>query len=163
MRDKTLAMSRNLLNTKDRLLNTVQPLNELQEREVKDPEIIKILNSLHEINSELADYEKQVTPGIKDAQFLEQEVEEMLKFNKANKLDDATKILIQIDANVSDLNADTKNAYLKFKELKGLIENAKNHQCSHDHDLTSKLKQIEIEVVKIERDLDSTDGSIADL
>ena len=102
-------------------------------------------------------------PKTKDAQFLEQEVEEMLKTNKSNKLDEATKIMNQLDANISDLNGDTKNAYLKLKELKELIVKAKNHQCNHDHDLAGKLKQIDIDVVKIERDLDGAEGSIADL
>lgn len=71
-------------------------------------------------------------PRTKDTDFLEQEVEDMLKKNKNCKHCDATKILNQIDANLSDLDGDTKNAYLKLAELKDLIVKAKKHQCSHD-------------------------------
>jgi hypothetical protein len=39
--------------TRDKLISVVQPLNELAEREVKEPELGRILKALDEINAEL--------------------------------------------------------------------------------------------------------------
>jgi len=46
-------MKERLGNTRDRLINAVQPLNELGEREVKKPEIEDILKQLDVINEDL--------------------------------------------------------------------------------------------------------------
>jgi len=53
MRDD-VEKNRNQLNaTREKLIAIVQPLNELAEREVKEPELGRILKALDEINADL--------------------------------------------------------------------------------------------------------------
>ena len=52
----------NLDKTRDELIDCVQPLNELSEREVKQPEIEKILVKLDKIIEDLMGLERKVLP-----------------------------------------------------------------------------------------------------
>ena len=78
---------------RDRLINVVQPLNELAEREVKEPEIGRILKALDEMNEELQGLDREIMPKIKEIDGLDVEVEELLKRNKRNKIDEAIRKL----------------------------------------------------------------------
>lgn len=50
LEDDLITMKENLSATRDHLIEVVQPLNELDEREVKQPEIDGILNALDQLN-----------------------------------------------------------------------------------------------------------------
>ena len=51
-----------LNKTRDDLIDCVQPLNELGEREVKQPEIEKILRALDKIIEDLMNQERDILP-----------------------------------------------------------------------------------------------------
>ena len=111
--------------TKDRLINVVQPLNELREREVKENEISNILKNLDEIHGDLGNRMGLLFPKIKHVKKIGNEVDDLLNKNKRNKVDDAINKIKRLDANIGDLNGDTENAFRKLTELKTLMKKAK--------------------------------------
>lgn len=85
-------MQQKLANTRDKLIDTVQPLNELEEREVKSPEIQEILKKLDIINDNLLEQETALPRG-KDIDNLKKEVDDMLEKNKEMKISEANRKL----------------------------------------------------------------------
>ena len=102
-------------------------------------------------------------PKIKEIEGLDVDVEELLKRNKRNKIDEATRKLQRLDQNIDDLVGNTENAFRKMTELKSLLESAKQNQGRDDQELASKLRNIEVEILKIEKDLKNTDDNVNDL
>ena len=62
LQDDLEAMKEDLGKTHDGLINTVQPLNEVGEREVKKPEFDEILKKLHGYNKDLNARERDIMP-----------------------------------------------------------------------------------------------------
>lgn len=129
--------------TRDKLITIVQPLNELAEREVKEPELGRILKALDEINADLQLQDRDISPKTKEIDDLDKEVDSMLKRNKRRKIDTAAGKLAQLDASIDDLMGDTTAAFKKLDELKDLLEDAKANQGRDDPELAIKLKAIE--------------------
>ena len=65
-RDNIESLRNRLGQNRDRLINVVQPLNELAEREVKEPEIGRILKALDEMNEQLGSLDREIMPKIKE-------------------------------------------------------------------------------------------------
>ena len=72
--------------TRDFLLNLVQPLNELGERQIKTPEINHILQELIDLLRDLQELEKEIQLKLKALEKLKIEVDNMLEKDKFNKI-----------------------------------------------------------------------------
>jgi len=82
-------MKDNLAKAHTSLINMVQPLNELGEREVKKPEIDDILKKLNNMNKDLNAMERDILPKRQAIQSLMGDVENMLERDKGRKVDEA--------------------------------------------------------------------------
>jgi len=82
-------MKEDLGKSHDALINTVQPLNEVGEREVKKPEIDDILKKLNGMNKDLNARERDILPIRQAIQGLLGDVENMLERDKGRKIDEA--------------------------------------------------------------------------
>ena len=149
--------------TRDKLIAIVQPLNELAEREVKEPELGRILKALDEINADLQLQDREISPKTKEIDDLERDVDSMLKRNKRRKIDAASQKLARLDASIDDLMGDTTSAFKKLDELKDLLEDAKANQGRQDPELASKLKSIELDALRLEKELKDADNQLNDL
>ena len=74
LQDELDKMKDNLGATRDSLIEYVQPLNELDERPVKQLEIDQILNELDAVNESLMGQEREILPKSQDIGELEKEV-----------------------------------------------------------------------------------------
>jgi len=82
----------------------------------------------------------------------------MLKRNKRRKIDAASQKLARLDASIDDLMGDTTSAFKKLDELKDLLEDAKANQGRQDPELASKLKSIELDALRLEKELKDADN-----
>ena len=103
LRDCLETMKNDLGKNRDRLVSIVQPLSELGEREVTQPEIEKILASLKALNVELANKEKDFAPRKAEVDALVADVDHMLEKAKGRKIDEAQDLLNQLDGQIEDL------------------------------------------------------------
>jgi len=71
---------------KDKLMDVIQPLNELGDREVKTPEIQRILEKLKEIEKELKDAEAELADTKKLTDTLNDDVDKLIESEKNNKI-----------------------------------------------------------------------------
>lgn len=79
------------------LINMVQPLNELGEREVKQPEIDDILKKLNNMNKDLNAMQRDIQPKKTAIEALMGDVESMLERDKGRKVDEAEQLLNDLD------------------------------------------------------------------
>mmetsp|Transcript_21886 Transcript_21886/g.33965 ORF Transcript_21886/g.33965 Transcript_21886/m.33965 type:complete len:500 (-) Transcript_21886:2632-4131(-) len=140
LRDDLEKKRENLSNTRDKLINHVQPLNELGEREVKKPEIEEILKGLDTINDELRAQERDLVPKSQQIEDLDQEVNDMLEKDKGRKIEAAEDKLNSLDDKIGDLALKKEDALKKLAELKDLLAQAKETTGRDDPDLLAKLK-----------------------
>jgi len=94
---------------------------------------------------------------------LDSDVDNLLKRNKRRKIDDASAKLAQLDALCNSLAGDTTLAFKKLAELKGLLDDAKAKQGRQDPELAKKLRDIESEALRLERELKDADEQLEDL
>jgi hypothetical protein len=110
LQDDLESMKENLGATRDTLIDVVQPLNELDEREVKQPEIDHILNALGKINTSLMVQVKEIMPKNQEIGELEIELMNMLDKNKGNKINEAVDKLKLLIISVNDLGKNKDHA-----------------------------------------------------
>jgi predicted nucleic acid-binding Zn-ribbon protein len=63
----------------------------------------------------------------------------------------------------NSLQGDTAAAFRKLEELKDLLEDAKAKQGREDPELMNKLRAVEAEAVRLERELREADDNLNDL
>ena len=148
---------------KDLLKVTIQPMNEIGEREVKTPEIQKILEKLTVINNDLGKSGSAVGDLQRDVVELEGDVNELLEGDKDRKIGEADAKLAALDATIDDLNLKRADALKKLIEYKDLIEAAKVDPGKSDPDVLAKLKKLEAEASLIAKEIKDIDEKAADL
>jgi hypothetical protein len=79
-------IQQDMQDAKDRLMEVIQPLNELGDREVKTPEVQKILEKLKGIEKELKECEAELVETKKESDFLCDEVDKLIESEKNNKI-----------------------------------------------------------------------------
>jgi len=119
-------------DAKDKLMDVIQPLNELGDREVKTPEIVKILEQLKAIEKKLKDCEADLGETKKRGDQLGEEVDQLLEGEKSRKVQDADEQLGKLDKALADLADLKKDAQKKLEIYKDLIEAAKKNEGKQD-------------------------------
>jgi chromosome segregation ATPase len=71
--------------------------------------------------------------------------------------------LAKLDALCKSLQGDTTAAFRKLGELKDLLEDAKARQGREDSELMNKLRAIEADAARLERELKDVDDQLNDL
>lgn len=162
LEDEILAMKENLSATRDNLIEVVQPLNELDEREVKQPEIDGILNALDAVNESLMGQEREILPKSAEIQDLEKDVLGMLDKDKGNKINDGEDKLSALDDLIIDLASNKNEALEKLAVLKNAISDSKRAARS-DPELQHKIKEMEEDTKGLDRDVNDIDRKIDDV
>jgi chromosome segregation ATPase len=124
---------------------------------VKEPELARILKALDEINADLQLKDRDINPKTKEIDELDRDVDSLLKRNKRRKIDEASQKLAQLDNIIGELQGDTAAAFRKLEELKDLLQDAKANQGREDPELAAKLKVIESEALRLEKELREAD------
>ena len=78
---------------KDKLMEVIQPLNELGDREVKTPEVQKILEKLKEIENDLKEADADLGETKKEVDQLNDEVDKLIESEKNAKIQQADEEL----------------------------------------------------------------------
>lgn len=156
-------MKDNLAKAHSSLINLVQPLNELGEREVKKPEIDEILKKLNNMNKDLNAMERDILPKRQAIQSLMGDVENMLERDKGRKVDEAESLLNDLDDQIDDLALKREDLFKKLSEYKSLITQAKTKEGRDDPELMGKLKELEGEAKALEREIVDLDQKMSDL
>lgn len=118
-------MQAKLSDAKDKLVNDIQPLNEISEREVKQPEIEKILMNLGNTNVELDGISEGLIPTRGDVDQLDIDVDKLIADAKNKQIEQAAALLDELNAQLDDLDKVKNNATEKLEEYKALIKDAK--------------------------------------
>lgn len=163
LRDKLEKEEEDIANAKDKLMATVQPLNEIAERDVKTPEIKKVLDGLKDVNRKLDKSKDNLKDLFELARNLNDDVNEMLEGDKDRKIGEADKKLAELDAVIDDLNDKRADAIKKLGAYQDLIERAKEDPGKSDPKLLDKIKKLEGEAKLIGKDLKDIDEKLADI
>jgi len=163
LRDEGEGVQKDIGKSKDKLMDIISPLNELAEREVKTPEIEKVLKGLGAINKDLGDFKDDIKDLEKKVKNLQDDVDDLLEGDKERKIDEAQRKLAELDAKIGDLNLDRADAAKHLKEYQDLIEDAKEEPGKSDPVLLQKLKKLEGEAKQIGKELRDNDEKAADL
>ena len=89
LRDKIEKLSDQLGQARDSMDSTIQPLNELNEREVKMPEVDKVHNALKGLMNDLKGINAELPPLARDGEDLKEDVDKLLEKEKDRKIRDA--------------------------------------------------------------------------
>ena len=138
-------------------MDVIQPLNELGEREVLRPEIMKIVDDLKAILSKLKNSEMQFTPLKKELAKLAKDTEDLLEGEKERKIQAADARYGDLEKALEDLDDLKFAAAAKLKQYQGMIDDAKANEGQQDPQLMGRLKQLEKEAAAIEKDLRDID------
>lgn len=152
-RTQVEAAKARLNSAKDELQEDIEPLNQLGDREVRQPEIERVKAALRQVSEELADLGTDLSPCIEDLQNLDSELDDMLNKEKEQKILHAGDLLRDLDAAIKDLAGRKKDAEEKLALYKKLIAEAKKDEGKEDPVLLEQLKKLENEAAEIERDL----------
>jgi len=120
-------------------MDIIQPLNELADREVKKPEIAKILEHLKNIVAAIKKVEGDLGSSEDHAHDLEKGVNELLEQEKERKIQEAGDKVKDLERSLADLDDLKKDALKKLEEYEHLIDEAKNNEGQDDSHLLGKL------------------------
>lgn len=146
-------IQQDMQESKDRLMDVIQPLNELGDREVKTPEVQQILEKLKEIEKELKDTEGELAETKKAVDQLNAEVDKLIESEKNNKIQDADEQLGNLDKALADLADLKKEAQRKLQKYQDMIAAAKDNEGQVDPQLMGTLKKLEKEAEAIKDQL----------
>jgi len=93
IQDKLEAVQADMARENDNLMDIIQPLNELGEREVKTPEVKKILEKLKEIEAKLNDTHAKLGKSRDDVDKFNDDVNRLLEDQKGKKIEEADQKL----------------------------------------------------------------------
>ena len=139
--------------TKDKLNDIIQPLNELLEREVYQAELEKIVDVLKKIIADLTKTEHALVPSKKEISELLREIEALLHDEKENKVKACDAEIVPIDRKVAEMTDAQLEAERKLKIYEDLLKDAKLHDAAQNPQLLGKLKQLEKEADLIDTEL----------
>lgn len=115
------------------------------------------------MNKDLNAKERDILPKKQAIQSLMGDVENMLERDKGRKVDEAEKLLNDIDDQIDDLALKREDLYKKLGEYKSLIAQAKSKEGRDDPELMAKLKELEGEAKALEREVADLDQKMNDL
>lgn len=144
-------------------MDIIQPLNELGDREVKTPEVQKILDELKKMDAELKDTEGLLAETKKDVDALNDEVDKLIEGEKNNKIQDADKQLGLLDKALADLADQKKEAQKKLQKYQDMIAAAKDNEGQNDPQLMGTLKRLEKEAEAIKEQLKDIEAKDKDI
>ena len=163
LREKLENLQQNMQEQKDMLMDIIQPLNELGDREVKTPEIEKILEQLKVIQEELRGAEATLALTRAETDQLVDDVEKLIEGEKNNKIQDADEQLGKLDLALADLDGLRKDAQKKLEKYKDMIQAAKENEGQTDPQIMGILKKLEKEADGIKdqlKDIEAKDKEI---
>lgn len=131
-------------------MDIIVPLNELGDREVKKPEIAKILEELQKVAAAIAEAENDLGPLENDTKQVEEDVNDLLNKEKERKIGMVDDKLKDLERTLGELGDLKKDALDKLDEYLDLIDEAKANDAVDDPQLAGKLAQLEKEAKVIE-------------
>lgn len=134
---------------KEKLMELIQPLNVLGEREVKTPEVQKILEQLQEVELALQDAEVDLENTKTQTKDLQHEIDNLLDGEKNRKIQQADEALGLLDKELADLDDLRRDCRKKLEKYQDMIADAKAKEGQGDPQLMSLLKKLEKEAAQI--------------
>jgi chromosome segregation ATPase len=123
-------------------MDDIQPLNELGEREVHQPEIEDILAKMKAMKIKLDGLEKQIKPLEAQHEQLDAEVDDMIHDEKTSKLHTGDGQLTQLNLDIADIDVKKANAEKLLARYRGAIANAKKKEGRDDAALSDWLSTL---------------------
>jgi len=144
-------------------METIEPLDELDKREVKKPEIIEIRDKLAVILGEIKDMEDAVNDSDGDTSRLTKDVDALIEQEKQKKIGKADDLIKDLERLLVDLDDTKKDATKKLQKYQGLIEDAQQEEGKEDPQLLGKLNQLEKEAAAIKVQIKDINDKQADI
>ena len=116
-------------------MNDIQPLNELAEREVKQPEIEEILEKMKVLGEDFDSFEKELAPLLSQLEALLKDVDSMIDTEKGKNVKAADDSMVDLDQKLLDMAALKTSAMKKLVEYNKLIDVVKEKEAKEDDSL----------------------------
>ena len=122
LRDEFENAHKRLIHQQDKLMDDIQPLNELGEREVKQEEVVEIMEKMKTLSETFADLENNLKPLIGQLEALVRDADGVIDAEKAKTTGEAQGALDSLDEKMQRLEALRASAAAKLQEYNEGIE-----------------------------------------
>lgn len=163
LRDRTEAVKNQLVAASDDLNFLVEPLNQIGEREVKQPEIDQVLAKEKELYAELQALAVTLEPLDPAIERLSAEVDDMIDDDKGAQMLLGEDRINDLDKFIADLEDRRQKVHDKLDELTDLLNVAEAELGSDNGDLAEKLRALKKEAAGFEKELKELDAKLNDL
>ena len=131
-------------------MNDISPLNELNEREVKQPECEEVLEKMKVLEEDLNNFEKELAPLMAKLEALLKDTDAMIDTEKGKNVKAADDSMADLDNKLLDMAALKTSAMKKLVEYNKLIDEVKAKEATKDDSLNPILAKLSQEAKKIE-------------
>ena len=144
-------------------MDDIQPLNELGEREVKQEEVVEIMEKMKALSETFADLENNLKPLVGQLDSLIKDVDAAIDGEKAKTTGSANDSLAALDAKTQQLEALKARALEKLKEYNDGIEDLREAEGAECPILLDTLALLSEEAKAIEESIHDLEGQMAAL
>lgn len=152
-----------LVKLQDKLMDDIQPLNELGEREVKTPEIEAIMEKMKVLGIDFDELERLIAPLAAKLQTLDKEINDMINDEKKGGLGEANDMIKALNDKIAALELLKSDAGKKLEEYNNEIDTAKDKFGDEDPMLADALQHHGDDAGVIAQTIKDLEGEIADL
>ena len=163
LRDKTEEVKNELIGAGDDLNFLVEPLNQIGEREVKQPEIDNVLAKEKELYKELQAIDARLEPLDPEIERLSAEVDDMIDDDKNAQILLGEDRIADLDKLIADLEDRRQKVHDKLDELNDLLNEADNELGQDNADFAEKVRNLKKEALNFDKELKELDGKMNDL
>jgi len=144
-------------------MDDIQPLNELGEREVKQEEVVEIMEKMKALSETFGDLENNLKPLLNQLEGLIKDVDAAIDGEKSKTTGAANESLASLDAKMQQLEALKSRAMEKLKEYNDGIEELRETEGAECPILLDTLALLSEEAKAIEESIQDLEAQMAAL
>lgn len=157
---KLVGHRQKLDDLRDKLYDTVQPINELPTREVDSDEIIDVMREIEKIMGDCDEKIDQLKPIADDIEKLAKAIEQMLDSDTERKLYQAQSLLPKLEAKNAMIEQGLKDQRKQLKKYQDMDKDAIEKFGPTDPALKKQLQKLLQDSEPIEEELDDIDKKL---
>jgi predicted nucleic acid-binding Zn-ribbon protein len=144
-------------------MDDIQPLNELGEREVKQEEVVEIMEKMKVLGETFGDLENNLKPLVHQLEVLSKDVDGVIEGEKAKHNLSAVGQIDSLAAKLANAEALKTRALEKLKEYNDGIESLREKEAADCPILLDTLSLLSEEAKAIEESIQDLEAQIAAL
>ena len=144
-------------------MDDIQPLNELGEREVKQEEVVEIMEKMKVLGETFGDLENNLKPLVKSLDGLTKDVDGVIAAEKAKHSGSANSAISDLDAKLKQIEEQKTRALEKLKEYNDGIQHLRENEAADCPILLDTLALLSEEAKAIEESIHDLEAQMAAL